>query len=75
VFRAAVDGGLLCDAEQVRLDFLSCWCEVLRRYRAGTLRSPAGSMRWLLDHPRIMAEYPTQVSEDRARKLLSRVFP
>jgi len=75
VYGAAVDAGMLRDSESMRLSFAASWCEALRRWRLGKVRNPAGTVRWLLDHPQIMAEYPTQVSEDRARKLLSRVFP
>lgn len=74
VYSAAVAAGLLRDSESTRLRYLSCVCELLRRYRAGKCRNPGGSLRWLLDRPGVMLEYPTAASESRARTLLSRVF-
>ena len=74
VYRAAVAGGLLKDAELMRLSFLACWCEAVARHRAGKVRSPASVIRWLLQNPRLMAEYAGQRSEDKARRLLPRLF-
>ncbi|MCE2797797.1 MAG: hypothetical protein LW816_20935 [Planctomyces sp.] len=74
VYSAAVAAGLLRDSESTRLRYLSCVCELLRRWRAGKCRNPGGSLRWLLDRPGVMAEYPAAASEARARTLLSRVF-
>ena len=74
VYRAAVAGGLLKDAELMRLSFLACWCESVARHRAGKVRSPASVIRWLLQNPRLMAEYAGQRSEDKARRLLPRLF-
>lgn len=74
VYSAAVAAGLLRDSESCRLGFLASVCEVLRRYRAGKCRNPGGSLRWLLNEPRRLLEYPTSASETRARSLLLRVF-
>jgi hypothetical protein len=74
VRHAAVAAGLLSDSEVNRLAFLACWCEALRRSRAGKCRNPAAAVRWLLSDPRLLAEYPTAASEDKARRLVLRVF-
>ena len=74
VYHAAVAAGLLSDSEVNRLAFLACWCEALRRSRAGKCRNPAAAVRWLLSDPRLLAEYPTAASEDKARRLVLRVF-
>jgi hypothetical protein len=74
VYHAAVAAGLLSESEVNRLAFLACWCEALRRSRAGKCRNPAAAVRWLLSDPRLLAEYPTAASEDKARRLVLRVF-
>jgi hypothetical protein len=74
VYLAATAAGLLRESESNRLAFLACWCEALRRSRAGKCRNPAAAVRWLLSDPRLLAEYPTAASEDKARRLVLRVF-
>ncbi len=68
--QAAVAAGLLPPSEVGRLAFLSCWCESLQKFRSGKVRCPAAVLRWLLQNPRAMAEYPTQAAEDKARRIL-----
>ncbi|MFN9041473.1 MAG: hypothetical protein ACK5YO_34610, partial [Planctomyces sp.] len=70
---AAVAAGLLTAGEAARLTWLSVWCEVLSKSRRGVVRNPAAVLRWLLDHPQALAEYPSQASEDKARSILSRM--
>ena len=67
-----VSAGLLLECDAVRLQFCACWLEVLRRYRLGRLRNPCAVLRWLLENPRVMAAYPTAVSENKARSVLRR---
>ena len=71
--QAAVAAGLLTAGEAARLTWLSAWCEVLAKSRRGVVRNPAAVLRWLLDHPKALAEYPSQTSEDKARSILSRM--
>ena len=67
-----VSAGLLLECDAVRLRFCACWLEVLRRYRLGRLRNPCAVLRWLLENPRVMAQYPTAASENKARSVLRR---
>ena len=53
--------------------WLAAWCEVLSKSRRGVVRNPAAVLRWLLDHPKALAEYPSQASEDKARSILLRM--
>lgn len=69
----AVAAGLLTAGEAARLTWLSVWCEVLSKSRRGVVRNPAAVLRWLLDNPKALAEYPSQASEDKARSILSRM--
>lgn len=73
VYGAAVDAGMLRDSESMRLSFAASWCEALRRWRLGKVRNPAGTVRWLLDRPELLAVYPTAASEEKARSVLRRL--
>jgi hypothetical protein len=66
----AVAAGLLVNSESCRLTWLAAWCEVLSKSRRGLVRNPAATLRWLCDNPKALAEYPSQESEDKARRLL-----
>lgn len=68
-----VCAGMLRESESMRLAWFAAWCEVLRKQRAGKVKNPAGVLRWLLDHPSVMAMYATASSEEKARSLLRRL--
>jgi hypothetical protein len=74
IYSAAVSCGLLKDSEQMRLSWLACWIAALARHRTGKVKNPAAVMRWLLQSPAVMAEYADQRSEDKARRLVARLW-
>lgn len=75
VYQAAVSGKLLNSGTADRLRFFACWCAIAQKFRAGKIRNPAASMRWLMANPRVMSAYPDQSAEDKARAVIRKLFP
>ncbi len=71
----ATSAGIIDKSQATRLAFAAAWCAVSRRHRDGQIRNPGGVLQFLLRNPAALREYGTQVDEDKARKVVRRLWP
>ena len=74
-YDAAVAGKFINAGAVDRVTFYACWCEICTKLNAGKVEAPEKLMRFLLNDRRVMAEYPTQAAETKARQLINHLYP
>ena len=75
IYLAAVAGKLLNSGTADRLAFFACWCAIVAKLRAGTVRAPERMMRFLLDNRKAMSAYPDHAAEQKARAAIRHLWP